>query len=197
MAIEVYKMEIGSTQGGFPRDWMWHWEIGNQSGRDQVEISGDLANTLAVTGLWFFRFRETWSKLNTVHKFRIRKAWPNIQPWNDYYWRFRHLAGPLLQPDTLHNLRARVAWWTASGEVTNACTYLNCYQQPVFKNGLFDTATLGVIEAWASQHDSIQTTSFGDQFRPAILDKWGNYMPVLGHFVDPRPVATRRHQVRV
>lgn len=193
MAIEVYKLEVGSNQSVFARTWTFYWEVGNQSGRNQVEISGDLANSLAATGDWFYLFREMWLDVNLTRIFRIRKVWPTIEPWNDYYWRFHHLTGRAAFDNDFHNIRMRVVWYTGRYDLPVHCTYVDCTPFQNVKDNLIESAQLEIVEEWASQHDSIQTTSNGDQFRPAVFSKYGGYDAVLGHWVDRRPVLSRRH----
>lgn len=193
MAIEVYKVEVGTTLGFFYRDWTFYFEVGNQSARTPTEICGDLAQSLAIDSPWFNDMRELWGHEQFCRLFRIRRVWPTAEPWQDYYWRFRHLRGHIGSEIGPYGLRIRVMWFTASWEARSPCSYFDLLTEYAITDNRFHPVQIQIVGGWASQHVFVRTTAFGDQFRPAILDKWGNYSPILSFSVDQRPVITRRH----
>lgn len=194
MAIEIYKHEIGTQLGFYRTQQTFYWEVANESGRNQDQISGDIATSLEGAFGWFFSLREFWAAGNNCTLYRIRRVWPTFAPWNDYYWRYRHFGGRLLTPSATLVIKARVAWWTGSADIFNACTYFSMWPQDAFYNNELQGQWLLGLEIWAAQHDTQHVTAFGDKFRPCILDRWGGYNTILGHWVDPRPVASRAHR---
>lgn len=193
MAVQVYKMEVGTTLGPFNRDWTFYWQVGNQSGRSGVEICGDLAQQLAVDSVWFSFLRELWGHEQSCRLFRIRRVWPNIESWVDFYWRFRHLRGHLGSQVGSYSQRVRVMWFTDRWEVRSPCSYFDVLAEYPIVENKFPPVQLQIVRGWASQHALMYTTAFGDQFRAAILDRFGNYSPIISYTVDQRPVASRRH----
>lgn len=194
MAIEVYKHQVGTDLGYHRTQWAFYWEVSNQSGRNQQEISGDIATSLEGTFGWFAQLREMWDSNNYCKLYRIRKVWPTIEPWNDYYWRYRHYGGRLVRHAATDVIMVRIAWWTGSADIFNSCSYMKMWPSNAFEQNTFQGEWLLAAEAWAELHDSVHVTAFGDQFRPCILDRWGSYNTVLGHWVDKRPVASQRHR---
>jgi len=194
MAIEVYKHEVGTTLSVHLTQWAFYWEVSNTSGRDQRQVSWDIALSLEGFLGWFSQFREFWPAGNRCHLYRIRRVWPTIEPWNDYYWYFRDYGGRFVADAALKCVKARVQWWTTSGMISNACTYINQWPDDAFRHDSLWGQNLGALEAWADLHDAVHTTAFGDQYRPCILTKLGNYETVMGHWVDPRPVPSRAYR---
>ncbi len=193
MAIQIYKHEVGTTLGYFNRDWTFYWQVGNHSGRNPTEIAGDLAQLLAIDTNWFGGLRELWGHEQSCRLFRIRQVWSTIKTWEDFYWRFRHLRGHIGSSIGPYNLRIRVQWFTDRWEVRSPCSYFDLLSEYPIVDNQFPNLWVQIVGGWASQHAEIKTTAFGDQVRPAILDQFGNYSPIIAFNVDRRPVATRRH----
>jgi len=193
VAIEVYKMEVGTTLGYFNRDWTFYWQVGNLSGRDPIEIAGDLGQLLGLDSQWFTSMRFLWGSEQKCRLFRIRRVWPALDFWNDYYYRFRHLGGQAGSTIGPFSVRTRIMWFTDRWEVRSPCTYFDSLGQYPIVNNQMDFAQHFQLTVWALQHTEIRTTPHGDQLRPCILDKFGNYSPILSSQVDRRIVSTRRH----
>jgi len=196
MAIEVYKMQVGTSISAYVNTWAFHWEVSNTSGRNQTQISWDIALSLEGFLGWFSQFRDFWAAGNRCHVYRVRRVWPTIDPWNDYYWYFVKHGGRFLGGLATTRVKTRIAWFTSRFEVNGACTYLNQWPKEAFDNDRLVGDPLKASESWAKLHLSPHVTGFGDAFRPAILDKYGNYDPIIAYWVDPRPIGSKSHHWR-
>ena len=193
MALEVYKFEIGTSLPAMKRLWRFYWEISNTSGHDQAVISGEIAEKLYDSNGWLSWFTKFWSEQNSCDLFRIRRVWPSIDPWNDFYYRFRHLKGFGSLRRGPDQSRVRCVWFSAAWDPHLHCSYFNSYGLYGIENNAVVGQLLQQLQFAASQHPLPQTTAAGDQFRPALLDKYGNYLPVIHGWADPRVYVTNRH----
>lgn len=196
MATEVYKLEVGTNLGTHVTQWAFYWEVNNTSGRSHTEISWDIAQSLDGFLGWFYRFRDFWNKGNTTKIYRIRRVWPTIDYWNDYFQYFKSFGGRFIIKADLLCVKVRVKWFTDRWEIDNACTYFNQWPNFVWEDFEATGVNFDALGDWAKNHIGPHTTAEGDTFRPVILDKYGNYSPIIAYWLDPRPVASRVHRWR-
>lgn len=193
MGVEVYKFEIGHVTPGGSRLWTFYFSLYNSSGRDQVQVSRDILDNLNAFHDWLWAFPRLWLEGWYCRRLRIRRIDPQVDPWNDYTTEFATLTGFIPYDGHLHNVRMRVAWHTSINKPANTCTYLDGLPYGDIVNNQWTDDQLFIAERWASLHDTMRVTTAGDPFQPCIRIAPGNYFNVIGHWVDRRPVLSRRH----
>lgn len=193
MALEVYKMEVGTSISVRVNTWAFYWELSNSSGREPDKIAWDIALSLEGFLNWFSQFRDFWPAGNYCHKYRIQRVWPAFSPWFDYYWYFRDHGGRFAGAAATNVVKTRIKWFTSRWEINGACTYLNQWPNGAFDKNLLVGDALAASESWAKLHLGPHVTAYGDTFRPCILDMFGNYNTILNYWVDPRPIGSRAH----
>jgi hypothetical protein len=196
MAIEVYKLEVGCQRPGTLRIWRFYWQVSNGSMRNQVEISADIAIKLAEEGGWMSQHRFFWTADDLLDLMRIRRVWPAINPWNDYFYRYRHLHGFLTTRRGVDQARCRVLWFSDRWELPHSFTNFSTNGAFGVENGLVVDVLREQLEFVAATWPNIQTTAHGDQFRMCLLDRFGNYLPVIHAWADPRVYVTNRHHLK-
>lgn len=137
-----------------------------------------------------------WTSDDKLDLFRIRRVWPTLDQWQDFYYRYRHLKGFSFVREGADQARIRALWFTDRWELPHSFTTFATNSNYGIENGLVVGQLRVQLEYVAQFWPDVSTTAYGDQFRLALLDRFGNYLPVISGWPDPRVYVTNRHHLR-